>query len=486
MIYRKQLTWLGVIMTVTTLLTSCTKTLQNAGPDQITGTKSMAARLTAGSSSLITYKNSPHHIFVGFLVGDGADSPDAYNPTNSPDSVDFLEFFAGNDPNRADWRAAQAKGTRIVVCHFLSDAWFDGSSKDPATPNSTATIPNSGSTYDHWAQAMYNKHIVADSLDGIDLDIESGTIGGQVSAASVPNLLASVAKYFGPNSTSAPTLSMGKKAVFFYDTDGSADNNTYIGTKSNYDYVLFQAYVNGNHYWSGSGTQDFGPLISGYGADKLIYLVNGDDFSTSMTDAPTVSLLSYAQWVVQNNGIGVGAYRMSRDYLHTPHFAASRQAIQIMNPANAGGGIVSGGTYKIISAVNNSSLLDVTGGGTTDGTLVELWSNNTPTSTNQEWVLTSLGSGYYKLQPANAAAMAMDVSNSGTADGTQVQIYTSNNTNAQKWLISPVANGYYTLSPACAPGSRLDVNAQGTANGTKIQIWTANNTVAQNWKLVQQ
>ncbi len=316
---------------------SCQKNLQTKDN---TGTK---AAMLVSNSDLVAYKNSAHRIFVGYLVSDGNDQAAGTNPANAPDSADYLEFFAGRDANRADWRAAQAKGTRIVVCHFVSDAYFDGSAKDPATkvpgyvnpPGFNQNQATSSSTYNHWASDMYQQHIVADSLDGIDIDIESGTLGGDVpNRTNLKSLLISVAKYFGPNSTSGQTV-MGKKPVFFFDTDGSVgDGPVYTNYKSNYDYVLFQAYTNGNHYWSGSGTQDFGPLIQTYGSDKLVYLVNGDDFDGSnLNDAPSVALRSYAQWVKANNGKGVGAYRMSRDYNHTPHFAASRQAIQIMNPA---------------------------------------------------------------------------------------------------------------------------------------------------------
>ncbi|HVI46878.1 MAG TPA: glycoside hydrolase family 18 [Chitinophaga sp.] len=327
---RAQLVLSGIVAFI--CFTGCYKNVEEIDTPQAPLTK---------NDSLKAYKDSPHRLFVGFLVG-GDDPAEAFNPANAPDSVDFLEFFAGRDTNRAHWRAAQAKGTRIVVCHFLQDAYFDGSSKDPATPTSTSTLASSASTYDHWASAMYQEHIVKDSLDGIDLDIEYWTIDNKnVTSSSYPNLLKSVAKYFGPQSTSPLTLSMGKKPVFFYDTDGSLDGNKLTGDSSNYDYVLFQSYTTGNHYWGGSGTTGFGSIIKGYGANKLIYLVNGDSWihADGTQDEPnsdakvTASLLSYAKWAKDNTAAGIGAYRMSRDYNHTPHFAVSRQAIQIMNPA---------------------------------------------------------------------------------------------------------------------------------------------------------
>lgn len=306
------------------------------------------------ANNLLTYKNSQHPIFVGFLVGDGNDPVAGYNPANVPDSVDYVEFFAGRDTVQADWRAAQAKGTKIVACHFISDAYFDGSAKDPATkvpgyvnpPGFDQLHPTSTSTYYHWAKDMYNKEIVGEKLDGIDLDIESGTFGGDVlrTAANGDSLMVAVAKYYGPKCTECTVMnSAGKKPVFFYDTDGSGGfESTMFGHhKDNYDYVLFQSYTTGSHYWNGKDTTSFTSLISTYGKEKLVFLVNGDSFiypdgkeDQAGGDAKaTADLVNFATYAKNNHCGGAGVYRMSRDYNHKPPFAASKNAIQIMNPA---------------------------------------------------------------------------------------------------------------------------------------------------------
>jgi hypothetical protein len=304
--------------------------------------------------TILDYKNSNHRLFVGYLVGDGNDPYDGYNPANAPDSADYLEFFAGRDSIEAHWRTAQAIGTKIVVCHFISDAYFDGSIKDPATQVAGYVNPagfdqnhaTTTSTYEHWAKDTYNKEIVTQKLDGIDLDIESGTFGGDVphNVANAEQLVIAIAKYYGPNCTECTTMnSQGKKPVFFYDTDGTSgfESTMYTAHQSNYNYVLFQSYTTGNHAWGGSGTASFSPLVATYGLNKLIFLVNGDSFiypdghedATGGDAKATSDLYSFANWVTSNNGTGVGVYRMSRDYNHTPKFGVSKKAIQLMNPA---------------------------------------------------------------------------------------------------------------------------------------------------------
>ncbi|MEU8331581.1 ThuA domain-containing protein [Micromonospora sp. NPDC048839] len=71
------------------------------------------------------------------------------------------------------------------------------------------------------------------------------------------------------------------------------------------------------------------------------------------------------------------------------------------------------------------------------------------------------------------AGKCLDVRGGGTADGTQIQLYTCNGGSAQNWTVSG--------STIRALGKCLDVNGGATANGTKIQLWTCNGSAAQNW-----
>ncbi len=332
------------------LFSSCSKSKSRGGGST---TDSL---ITTGTNppTLLDYKSSNHHIFVGYLVGDGNDPSAGFNPVNAPDSADFLEFFAGSDTSTADWRATQAKGTRIVVCHFVNNAYFDGSAKDPATqvpgyvnpPGFSQTVANNTSSYNHWARDIYNAEILGKGLDGIDLDVEYGTFGNDVprNVANADSLAVALARYYGPNCTLCTVKTGGKKPVFFFDTDGTSgmDNKMYLGHPGNYDYVLFQSYTTGAHGWNGDGVNGLQAIANEYGIDKAIYLVNGDSFiypngteDQAGGDAQaTADLYAYANWVVQNKGAGVGVYRMSRDYNHKPPFSVSRTAIQLMNPAH--------------------------------------------------------------------------------------------------------------------------------------------------------
>jgi type 1 glutamine amidotransferase len=73
------------------------------------------------------------------------------------------------------------------------------------------------------------------------------------------------------------------------------------------------------------------------------------------------------------------------------------------------------------------------------------------------------------------AGKCLDVSNGGSADGTKVQLWTCNGSGAQNWQVS----GQVWRNPQS--GKCLDVAGGGTANGTKAQLWTCNGSGAQNW-----
>ncbi|WP_230633058.1 RICIN domain-containing protein [Paenibacillus athensensis] len=144
------------------------------------------------------------------------------------------------------------------------------------------------------------------------------------------------------------------------------------------------------------------------------------------------------------------------------------------------GSIVSGGTYKLINP-NSGKALDVAGGGTADGTNVQIWTDNG--SAAQQWQTNRNSDGTYTLINAGSGK-ALDVAAAGTADGSNVQIYTSNGTGAQKWSINSNGDGTYLLLNQNA-GKALDVVSAGTADGTNVQIWGNTATTARKWQLVQ-
>jgi hypothetical protein len=125
------------------------------------------------------------------------------------------------------------------------------------------------------------------------------------------------------------------------------------------------------------------------------------------------------------------------------------------NGSGNGGG-ESGGQQLVGQGSNRC--LDIAGGGSADGTPVQLW--DCDGGANQKW---SPASGQL-VNPQTGKCL--DVAGGGTANGTQVRLWSCNGTGAQQWQLN--GNGTVTNPQS---GRCLDATGQRTANGTAIQIW---------------
>ena len=88
----------------------------------------------------------------------------------------------------------------------------------------------------------------------------------------------------------------------------------------------------------------------------------------------------------------------------------------------------------------------------------------------QRWTRTEAG----ELRAFDLACL--DVSGGGTANGTKIQSWTCNGTASQRFTVNPDGTVVNSASGKC-----VDVYANGTANGTLVQLWECNGTPAQAW-----
>jgi hypothetical protein len=68
----------------------------------------------------------------------------------------------------------------------------------------------------------------------------------------------------------------------------------------------------------------------------------------------------------------------------------------------------------------------------------------------------------------------MDVTGGGTADGTPVQLLTCNGSSAQNWSVQ--ADGTIRNGTKC-----LDATGASSADGTQLIIWTCGGGTNQRW-----
>ncbi len=112
--------------------------------------------------------------------------------------------------------------------------------------------------------------------------------------------------------------------------------------------------------------------------------------------------------------------------------------------------------------------VDIAGGGTADGTKIQLYTCNGTIA--QLWTRSG--------QTWQALGKCLDIAGGGTADGTLVQLWTCNGTAAQNWVSGPSTSLVNPSSGKC-----LDVSGNNSANGTQIHVWTCNGAANQAWSL---
>ncbi|MFD0205614.1 MULTISPECIES: ThuA domain-containing protein [Saccharothrix] len=121
-------------------------------------------------------------------------------------------------------------------------------------------------------------------------------------------------------------------------------------------------------------------------------------------------------------------------------------------------------TGPIIGA--SGKCVDVNGGGTADGTKVQLWTCNG--GANQRWTVS--GSTVRALDKCLDAA--------GTANGATVRLWTCRGGGSQNWTAG--ANGSL-VNPQS--GKCLDANGGSSADGTQLILWTCHGGTNQRWTL---
>ncbi len=148
---------------------------------------------------------------------------------------------------------------------------------------------------------------------------------------------------------------------------------------------------------------------------------------------------------------------------------------------NADAGIDTG-YYYILSNLDQSKALDISGASTASGANAQIYSFNK--SGAQIYYVENYGNGLYSIMNKNSGKM-LDVSGAGTANFTNVWQYTDNGSQAQRWYIGASADEGCCTIQASYTNKVLDVFGGISANQQNVQIYTSNNSAAQQWKFVQ-
>ncbi len=143
---------------------------------------------------------------------------------------------------------------------------------------------------------------------------------------------------------------------------------------------------------------------------------------------------------------------------------------------------IDNGIYMISSSLNNSFMIDLTGGVTNNANNIQLYATNGHSA--QKWKITYLYNGYYEIVSLIDLTKSLDVSGAGSYPGTNVQLYDKNGSPAQQWILKDAGDGYYYIMSNCS-GLYVDVTGGNAVNGNNIQMYTFNGSDAQKFKFLK-
>lgn len=143
--------------------------------------------------------------------------------------------------------------------------------------------------------------------------------------------------------------------------------------------------------------------------------------------------------------------------------------------------VLKDGYYTISTGLNKNKVIDIAGAGTSNGTNVQIYTNND--SNAQIFKLAHVNGGYLKIENLNSGKV-LDVAGARKANGTNVSQYGWNGTRAQMWIAVQMGNGIKLVS-ALDKNFVLDLSGAGTRDMTNIQLYQSNNTLAQRWVFEQ-
>lgn len=136
------------------------------------------------------------------------------------------------------------------------------------------------------------------------------------------------------------------------------------------------------------------------------------------------------------------------------------------------------GIYIIHSALNDASVLDISGKSKRCNANVQLYTENGTDA--QKFIVKRLENGNYQIL-SYYSQMAVAVENNKNANSTNVCQWFPTGGSTQEWMIVPKAEGYYSV--ISATGDKvLDAKGGKSADRTNIQTYTANGSNAQKFR----
>lgn len=178
------------------------------------------------------------------------------------------------------------------------------------------------------------------------------------------------------------------------------------------------------------------------------------------------------------NNLGEGEYTA---YITAYNDSSSKQGYVTFRVNYVSGEqTIPNGRYQICSALDNSSVISISGASTDDEANVLLYANER--HDNQYFDFEYLGDGYYKIT-AKHSGKVLDVYWEKMEAGANVQQYYWNNGDNQQWVVKDAGDGYFYIISK-ANSLYMDVYGGVASNDVNIDTYTGHGGTSEKWKLI--
>lgn len=293
-------------------------------------------------ADLRAYKQrNDHEVFFGWFGGWNADSPNMINLLRSvPDSVDIISIWSGTHSKEDLDYVQNVKGTRVtftIFAHKIPEQFMGGEKRDQVTKEGIEA----------YAVALVDT-MKKYGYQGIDLDYEPGyadPAGGPFTGPLVgpsyvyPNykdnmeiFVKKLGEYIGPKSGTSYLLIIDgvpydvkpELAEYFnYGVVQSYNSSGYTDLQSRFDMAAARGWKPEQYIFA--ETFEGARYVNGGVSHKLR---NGETVPSLIGMAHFLPM--YQGKLATRKG-GCGTYHMENDYMSTPNYKYTREAIQIMS-----------------------------------------------------------------------------------------------------------------------------------------------------------
>jgi hypothetical protein len=133
--------------------------------------------------------------------------------------------------------------------------------------------------------------------------------------------------------------------------------------------------------------------------------------------------------------------------------------------------------------LSSGKCMDVYGGGTSNGTAVDQYTCSG--GQNQQWevsfVKNIVSTPVYELIPENATAKCLDVSGGGTSNGSTLDIYSCDQANNQLWYANYDGVTFSWEFQGVGSSKCVDDPGSSPNNGVTLVIYTCGTQANQEW-----